>query len=49
MGNRGNVEAPEPAVFSGLADVCKEIERLVRRVHDVLDVEALATELRHRR
>ena len=42
-------EVPEPAVFSGLANVCEDIERLVRRVREALDVEVLGTELTRRR
>ncbi len=43
-------DRPDDAMLNGLGDVCGEIEDLVRRAREALDVRALATELgRHRR
>jgi hypothetical protein len=38
-------DAPDSAVLSGIGDVCADIERLTRRVTDVLGVEALGLDL----
>jgi hypothetical protein len=38
--------APEPAVFSGLADALGQIEDTVRSARHSLDAEALARELK---
>jgi hypothetical protein len=40
-----NFAVPDPSVFSGMADICGDIERFARDVRDSLSVEALSGEI----